>query len=158
MHNKRMSPYEKIELLEAIRAQVQAAWRTDEIRRQKPTPQVRYTTACDTQVCLLFRVFSVETAWQANTYSAGAFMKHRCRWHGPQMSQEAEAHTIGEHATACDTQVCLLFMVFSVRLLVTTYSKHRCIFGAVGAAAWRTDEIRRQKPTSQLGEQALPVD
>jgi phosphoenolpyruvate carboxylase len=35
-----MSPYEKIELLEAIRAQVQAAWRTDEIRRQKPTPQV----------------------------------------------------------------------------------------------------------------------
>lgn len=41
LHNKRMSPYEKIELLEAIRAQVQAAWRTDEIRRQKPTPQVR---------------------------------------------------------------------------------------------------------------------
>jgi phosphoenolpyruvate carboxylase len=40
LHNKRMSPYEKIELLEAIRAQVQAAWRTDEIRRQKPTPQV----------------------------------------------------------------------------------------------------------------------
>jgi phosphoenolpyruvate carboxylase len=40
MHNKRMSPYERIELLEAIRAQVQAAWRTDEIRRQKPTPQV----------------------------------------------------------------------------------------------------------------------
>lgn len=39
LHNKRMSPYEKIELLEAIRAQVQAAWRTDEIRRQKPTPQ-----------------------------------------------------------------------------------------------------------------------
>lgn len=34
-----MSPYEKIELLEAIRSQVQAAWRTDEIRRQKPTPQ-----------------------------------------------------------------------------------------------------------------------
>jgi phosphoenolpyruvate carboxylase len=40
LHNKRMSPYEKIELLEAIRAQVQAAWRTDEIRMQKPTPQV----------------------------------------------------------------------------------------------------------------------
>eukprot|EP00877_Chromochloris_zofingiensis_P014491 jgi/Chrzof1/9296/UNPLg00263.t1_PEPC1[v5.2] len=39
LHNKRMSPYEKIEMLEAIRAQVQAAWRTDEIRRQKPTPQ-----------------------------------------------------------------------------------------------------------------------
>lgn len=41
LHSKDMSRYEKIELGEAIKAQVQAAWRTDEIRRQKPTPQVR---------------------------------------------------------------------------------------------------------------------
>ena len=34
-----MSPYERLECLEDIRAQVQGAWRTDEIRRQKPTPQ-----------------------------------------------------------------------------------------------------------------------
>ncbi|KXZ55577.1 hypothetical protein GPECTOR_2g1126 [Gonium pectorale] len=40
LHSKRMSEYEKIETLEAIRAAVQAAWRTDEIRRSKPTPQV----------------------------------------------------------------------------------------------------------------------
>lgn len=40
LHNKRMSEYEKIECLENIRAYVQAAWRTDEIRRQKPSPQV----------------------------------------------------------------------------------------------------------------------
>ncbi|CAK0740175.1 hypothetical protein CVIRNUC_001230 [Coccomyxa viridis] len=39
LHNKRMSPYEKIEALESIRCQIQASWRTDEIRRQKPTPQ-----------------------------------------------------------------------------------------------------------------------
>lgn len=39
LHNKRMSNYEKLETLEAVRAAVQAAWRTDEIRRQKPTPQ-----------------------------------------------------------------------------------------------------------------------
>lgn len=39
LHNSRMSPYEKIEALESIRCQIQGAWRTDEIRRQKPTPQ-----------------------------------------------------------------------------------------------------------------------
>lgn len=39
LHNQRMSPYEKLECIEAIRAQVQAAWRTDEIRRSKPSPQ-----------------------------------------------------------------------------------------------------------------------
>jgi len=39
MHSKRMTEYEKIETLESIRANVQAAWRTDEIRRSKPTPQ-----------------------------------------------------------------------------------------------------------------------
>ncbi|GFR48761.1 hypothetical protein Agub_g10581 [Astrephomene gubernaculifera] len=39
LHSKRMSEYEKIETLESIRAAVQAAWRTDEIRRSKPTPQ-----------------------------------------------------------------------------------------------------------------------
>lgn len=39
LHNKRMSNYEKIEALESIKSSVQAAWRTDEIRRQRPTPQ-----------------------------------------------------------------------------------------------------------------------
>ena len=39
LHNNRMSAYEKAECLESIRAQVQAAWRTDEIRRSKPSPQ-----------------------------------------------------------------------------------------------------------------------
>ena len=39
LHNARMSPYERLECLENIKAQVQGAWRTDEIRRQKPTPQ-----------------------------------------------------------------------------------------------------------------------
>ena len=37
LHGKRMSPYERLETLEDIRAQVQAAWRTDEIRRSKPS-------------------------------------------------------------------------------------------------------------------------
>ena len=41
LHNSRMSAYEKAECLESIRAQIQAAWRTDEIRRSKPSPQVR---------------------------------------------------------------------------------------------------------------------
>lgn len=41
LHNSRMSPYEKLECLEAIRSEVAASWRTDEIRRQKPTPQAR---------------------------------------------------------------------------------------------------------------------
>lgn len=40
LHNSRMSEYEKAECLESIRAQIQAAWRTDEIRRSKPSPQV----------------------------------------------------------------------------------------------------------------------
>lgn len=40
LHNKRMSPFEKQEALESIRCQIQGSWRTDEIRRQKPTPQV----------------------------------------------------------------------------------------------------------------------
>jgi len=39
LHNTRMSKYEKIECLEEIRGQIEAAWRTDEIRRRKPTPQ-----------------------------------------------------------------------------------------------------------------------
>ena len=39
LHNSRMSAYEKAECLESIRAQIQAAWRTDEIRRSKPSPQ-----------------------------------------------------------------------------------------------------------------------
>jgi phosphoenolpyruvate carboxylase len=40
LHNSRMSAYEKAECLESIRAQIQSAWRTDEIRRSKPSPQV----------------------------------------------------------------------------------------------------------------------
>lgn len=40
LHNSRMSPYEKTESLEAIRSHIMAAWRTDEIRRTKPSPQV----------------------------------------------------------------------------------------------------------------------
>lgn len=43
LHNKRLSPYEKIETLESIRSQIQGSWRTDEIRRQKPSPQVHPT-------------------------------------------------------------------------------------------------------------------
>lgn len=39
LHSKRMSPYERLECLEDIKGHVQGAWRTDEIRRQKPTPQ-----------------------------------------------------------------------------------------------------------------------
>lgn len=39
LHNTRMSQYERLECLEEIRSQIQAAWRTDEIRRRKPTPQ-----------------------------------------------------------------------------------------------------------------------
>lgn len=39
LHNKRMSQYEKVECLESIKSHVTGAWRTDEIRRQKPTPQ-----------------------------------------------------------------------------------------------------------------------
>ena len=40
LHNSRMSPYEKVEAQEAIRSHVMGAWRTDEIRRTKPSPQV----------------------------------------------------------------------------------------------------------------------
>lgn len=36
-----MSNYEKLETLDEIRSQVQGAWRTDEIRRRKPSPQAR---------------------------------------------------------------------------------------------------------------------
>ncbi|GAB4814757.1 hypothetical protein N2152v2_001803 [Parachlorella kessleri] len=39
LHNTSMSPYERVECLEEIRSQVEASWRTDEIRRRKPTPQ-----------------------------------------------------------------------------------------------------------------------
>jgi phosphoenolpyruvate carboxylase len=39
LHNSRMSAYEKAECLESIRAQIQSSWRTDEIRRSKPSPQ-----------------------------------------------------------------------------------------------------------------------
>ena len=40
LHNSRMSPYETMECHEAIRSEIAACWRTDEIRRTKPTPQV----------------------------------------------------------------------------------------------------------------------
>ncbi|KAL4446268.1 hypothetical protein ABPG77_003075 [Micractinium sp. CCAP 211/92] len=39
LHNTRLSNYERLETLDEIRSQVQGAWRTDEIRRRKPTPQ-----------------------------------------------------------------------------------------------------------------------
>lgn len=39
LHNTRMTPYERLECLDEIKSQIQAAWRTDEIRRRKPTPQ-----------------------------------------------------------------------------------------------------------------------
>lgn len=39
LHNSKMSPYEKLECLDSIKSQIQSAWRTDEIRRIKPTPQ-----------------------------------------------------------------------------------------------------------------------
>ncbi len=46
LHNSRMSPYEKTEALEAIRSHIMAAWRTDEIRRTKPSPQVSHDSFC----------------------------------------------------------------------------------------------------------------
>ncbi|KAL4856631.1 Phosphoenolpyruvate carboxylase 1 [Chlorella vulgaris] len=39
LHNTRLSNYERLECLDEIRSQVQGAWRTDEIRRRKPSPQ-----------------------------------------------------------------------------------------------------------------------
>lgn len=39
LNNTRMSQYERMECLDEIRSQIQSAWRTDEIRRRKPTPQ-----------------------------------------------------------------------------------------------------------------------
>jgi phosphoenolpyruvate carboxylase len=54
LHNQRLSPYEKIEALESIRCQIQGSWRTDEIRRQKPSPQVLGLVAqCMSDWCLL---------------------------------------------------------------------------------------------------------
>ena len=50
LHNSRMSPYETMECHEAIRSEVAACWRTDEIRRTKPTPQVG---ACPGPACAL---------------------------------------------------------------------------------------------------------
>ena len=51
LHNSRMSAYEKAECLESIRAQIQAAWRTDEIRRSKPSPQVRHICCNGSGLC-----------------------------------------------------------------------------------------------------------
>lgn len=39
LHNTRLSNYERLECLDEIRSQIQGAWRTDEIRRRKPSPQ-----------------------------------------------------------------------------------------------------------------------
>eukprot|EP00798_Chlamydomonas_sp_ICE-L_P012456 gene12459-15661_t len=39
LHTQHMSNFEKTECLDAIKASVQAAWRTDEIRRLQPSPQ-----------------------------------------------------------------------------------------------------------------------
>ena len=46
LHNSRMSPYEQIEAHEAVRSHIMAAWRTDEIRRNKPSPQVISACLC----------------------------------------------------------------------------------------------------------------
>ncbi|EFJ49534.1 hypothetical protein VOLCADRAFT_59445 [Volvox carteri f. nagariensis] len=59
LHSKRMSEYEKIETLEAIRAAVQAAWRTDEIRRSKPTPQDEMRSGLSYFSTVLFDVVPV---------------------------------------------------------------------------------------------------
>ena len=54
LHNQRLSPYEKIEALESIRCQIQGSWRTDEIRRQKPSPQVpRALAQCSANMCCI---------------------------------------------------------------------------------------------------------
>jgi phosphoenolpyruvate carboxylase len=39
LHNSRLSNYEQVETLDEIRSHIQGAWRTDEIRRRKPSPQ-----------------------------------------------------------------------------------------------------------------------
>ena len=52
LHNQRLSPYEKIEALESIRCQIQGSWRTDEIRRQKPSPQVPEAGPIPTTSCI----------------------------------------------------------------------------------------------------------
>eukprot|EP00884_Botryococcus_braunii_P020823 jgi/Botrbrau1/7424/Bobra.0112s0023.1 len=39
LHTVNMSPFEKLDTIDQIKSHVQGAWRTDEIRRQKPTPQ-----------------------------------------------------------------------------------------------------------------------
>ncbi len=53
LHNSRMSAYEKAECLESIRAQIQSSWRTDEIRRGKPTPQVHFAKVQHCLSCIL---------------------------------------------------------------------------------------------------------
>ena len=40
MYRKNLGPVEKLELERELGGLVQAAWRTDEIRRMKPTPLV----------------------------------------------------------------------------------------------------------------------
>lgn len=45
LHDSRMSAYEKAECLESIRSEIQSAWRTDEIRRNKPSPQVNISAS-----------------------------------------------------------------------------------------------------------------
>lgn len=40
LHNTKMTSFEKVECLEQLKGLVQTAWRTDEIHRSKPTPQV----------------------------------------------------------------------------------------------------------------------
>lgn len=51
LHNSRMSAYEKAECLESIRAEIQSAWRTDEIRRAKPSPQVLHSSPSSARLC-----------------------------------------------------------------------------------------------------------
>ena len=65
-HNSRMSPYEKTESLEAIRSHIMAAWRTDEIRRTKPSPQVGHLRV-HVNVCACGAAISAEilSGWKS---------------------------------------------------------------------------------------------
>lgn len=51
LHNSKLSPYEKLECLDCIKSQIQGAWRTDEIRRQKPSPQVTHVNFPRATLC-----------------------------------------------------------------------------------------------------------
>lgn len=63
LHNSKLSPYEKLECLDCIKSQIQGAWRTDEIRRQKPSPQVHLHFA-SLGMSVAVEIFRLHTALQ----------------------------------------------------------------------------------------------